>query len=444
MKKLVFFVFAGLFFITCTRDEALNPLDLQLKSMLQRRSPDGSEQHFRLPDSDDLSSIPAGRSNPLTREKIALGKMLFFETGIALDSKHSTGRGTYSCGTCHVPASGFMPGRMQGVADGGTGFGRKGESRTTFNNYRPEELDVQGARPLSVLNVAYVTNSTWSGKFGGYYANVGTEDVWNDDPNTAEVNHLGLDGLEAQNIEGLKIHRMVVNKAVVDSLGYTKMFDAAFPDFPEESRYGLEAASFALSAYIRSLITNQAPFQRWLRGESEAMSDAEKRGAILFYSKAGCYRCHKGPALSATEFHALGVKDLYEAGGVATGPADRRNLGRGGFTHRVEDMYKFKIPQIYNMGDANFFFHGSSKQTLEEVVDYFNLAIPENPNVPKEQISPFFHPLNLTEQEKQDLVAFLRDGLRDPDLNRYVPIEVLSGNCFPNNDPLSKGDLGCK
>ena len=95
------------------------------------------------------------------------------------------------------------------------------------------------------------------------------------------------------------------------------------------------------------------------------------------------------------------------------------------------------------MGDVSFYFHGSSKSSLEEVVAYFNDGIPENENVPEGNISNQFRPLGLTETEKADLVAFLENGLRDANLERYVPEQILSGNCFPNNDPSSQSDLGC-
>lgn len=337
-----------------------------------------------------------------------------------------------------------MPGRSQGIADGGAGFGLNGEGRFKLQDYEEEDLDAQGARPLSLLNVAFVTNTTWSGKFGAHDANVGTENLWGEGDPLTEVNHLGMTGIESQNVEGLDLHRMEVNEYVLDTLGYRSYFDAAFADYPEEERYSKLTTSFAISAYIRTLLPTQSPFQRWVRGDLTAMTDLEKLGATVFYGKAGCFRCHKGAALSSNEFHALGVNDLWQSGGLKTDPYDKRNFGRGGFTEKEEDMYKFKVPQIYNMGDSPFYFHGSSKRSLRELVDYFNLAIPENEQVPEEQISPFFHPLNLSEGEIKALVTFLENGLRDPDLNRYVPEQVLSGNCFPNNDPLSQQDLNCQ
>ncbi|MCG8329979.1 MAG: hypothetical protein MI974_19940 [Chitinophagales bacterium] len=442
MRRISLLIFVALYVVSCTTDELPNPIDHQLQKRLEAIAPDGNLDYFILPSSEDLGKIPAGVGNPLTPEKIALGKMLFFETGLAKDAMKSSGEGTYSCASCHLPTAGFMPGRIQGIADGGIGYGLNGESRSIMNDYEENELDAQGARALSLLNVAFVTNTTWSGKFGAHHANENTEYAW-DEENGNEVNHLGLDGLEAQNIEGTQLHRMRITAGWLDTLGYTDMYNAAFPDFPEHERYTHLTTSFAISAYLRTLMADQAPFQRWLQGESDAMSQEEKAGAMVFFTKAGCYRCHKGAGLSSVEFHAVGVRDLYQTGGFNTGPDDKRNFGRGGFTRKQEDMYKFKVPQLYNMKDSPFYFHGSSHHSLHSVVDYFNDGIPENEVVPEENISKYFHPLNLTEEEKEQLVKFLEKGLYDPYLERYVPEEVLSGNCFPNNDPLSRVHLGC-
>ena len=442
MKHFYYLSVLALFFSACTKDKLANPLDVRLEKNLKALSPDGSLEYYTLPSSSDLSAIPQGAGNPLTPEKVALGRFLFFETGLALDAVHEEGRGTYSCASCHVPSAGYMPGRMQGIADGGVGFGYNGEGREQMDAYLVEELDIQEARPLSLLNVALVKNTSWSGQFGAYGVNEGTEDVWDLDEAT-EVNHLGLDGLESQNIEGLKVHRMRINKEVMDELGYTPLYDAVFADFPEEDRYTNLTTSFALSAYLRSVISNRAPFQQWLKGDLEALNQSEKRGALVFFGKAGCFRCHTGPSLNSSGFYALGVNDLYDEGGLRTSPSDKRNFGRGGFTQQGDDMFKFKVPQLYNMADSPFYFHGSSKQSLREVVEYFNDGITENPRVPSSQIAPQFEPLGLTAEEISDLVEFLENGLRDRELQRYVPSQVPSGNCFPNNDELSRYDLGC-
>jgi cytochrome c peroxidase len=254
-------------------------------------------------------------------------------------------------------------------------------------------------------------------------------------------------GLESNNERALIVHRQVINKAVTDSLGYTPMFDAAFPDIPVAERYSLKTGAFAIAAYFRTILTNRAPFQEWLKGDKEAMTDQQKEGAMLFFGKAGCYKCHNSPSLNSSphQFFAIGVKNMYQNGHEVfrTGPNDKRNIGRGGFTGRPEDMHKFKVPQLYNMKDIGFYFHGASKTSLRDVVEYFNNGIPENPDVPAIQITPLFHPLGLTEQEMDDLVEFIENGLYDPNLKRYAPERTMSGNCFPNNDDLSRSDMGC-
>ena len=99
--------------IGCTADELKNPLDHQLQTAIKRVSPTGDLDHFILPDPKDYNSIPQDPNNPLTDVKVELGKMLFYETGIALNPKHPESKGTWSCATCHVPEVGFMAGRAQ-------------------------------------------------------------------------------------------------------------------------------------------------------------------------------------------------------------------------------------------------------------------------------------------------------------------------------------------
>ena len=436
-----------LFFLACSHVIEVD-LDLSLRETLNQTSLQGSYESYIMPESNDYASLPnQDVKNPITPAKVALGKMLFFETGLGLEPKYGVSREGYSCATCHIPERGFTAGRFQGIADGGVGFGINGEGRRKNPLYKSEEVDAQGARPLPVINTTYITNALWAGSFGSYGVNVGTESVWNQDT-LIEINFKGLEGLEANNARALIVHRQVINKAVTDSLGYTSMFDEAFPDFTENERYSRLTGSFAISAYLRTILTNQAPFQKWLKGDLTAMSDQQKEGALLFFGKAGCVRCHNSPSLNSVphKFFALGVKNAHETGNsvFATNNLDKRHMGRGGFTGNKEDMNHFKVPQLYNLRDVDFYFHGASKNSLKDVVIYFNEAIPENRNVPITSITPYFHPLNLTEEEIDDLVEFLENGLFDPDMTRYAPAFIMSGNCFPDNDPQAQIDLGCQ
>jgi len=450
MKKahlLLLPLMAFVVYLGCTYDYDLT-LDNQLLDELNYHSKTGHYSAYIMPKSTDYGALPnQDPKNPVTAEKVALGKMLFFETGIGLEAKKSVSMQAYSCSTCHIPSRSFTAGRFQGIADGAIGFGVAGEGRRINPLYTDDQVDAQGARPLTIINTAYVTNALWAGSFGSFNVNSGTEDVWHQDT-LIEINFKGLMGLEANNARALAVHRQVINKAVTDSLGYTPMFDAAFPDIPESERYSRITGSFAIAAYFRTVLANEAPFQMWLKGNHGALTDQQKRGALLFFGKAGCVHCHNSPSLNSDphKFFALGVRDEFQTHNLVfrTDKYDKRNLGRGGFTGRDEDMHKFKVPQLYNLKDFGFYFHGASKTSLQEVVEYFNEAEPENSYVPVSQISSFFKPLHLTKEEVTDLVEFLENGLYDPNITRYAPEFVLSGNCFPNNDPQSQADMGCK
>ena len=445
--RLAAFVTFGLFLMlhACTKDRmpTLVELDNQLESKIISASPDGTTDFYVLPNENDLHLIPQDPKNPLTPQKVELGKLLFFDTGLAQDAVKESGKGTYSCASCHLSEAGFRPGNFQGIADGGSNYGTLGEDRVKNTEYADEELDVQSARPLSLVNVAYVSNTFWNGQFGGGGVNEGTEDLWDLREDT-ERNHLGFEAIETQNMDGLIAHRITINKDILDEYGYTGIFDLVFQDIPQEERYTTQTASLAFSAYIRTLISNKAPFQDWLKGNREALGYEEKNGAILFFDKAQCFQCHYNQNLGSSEFHALGVTDMDQIPSYDTSPNDRRNLGRGGFTLNEEDNFKFRVPGIYNLQGANFYFHGASKESLKDLVEYKNLAQSENPRVSQELISSKFKPLNLTEEEKDHLLAFLNNALQDPDLKRYEPTSVLSGQCFPNADQASILDLGCE
>ncbi|MBI5916276.1 MAG: hypothetical protein HY842_12945 [Bacteroidetes bacterium] len=446
MKKVLLFITftAMVCFLACKKD-SVTSLDNSLEAALDVASPSGTHESYIMPTGQDFAALPnQDVKNPVTQAKVELGKMLFYETGIGLQPNYPVSKAAYSCSSCHVPSKSFTAGRFQGIADGAIGFGDHGEARSKNPQYLGSEVDAQGARPLPIINLTFVTNALWAGTFGSFGTNVGTESVWNQDTLVA-INHEGLEGLEANNIRALIVHRQVVNKAVTDSLGYTAMFDAAFPDFPASERYSLKTTGFAIAAYFRTILTNKAPFQRWLAGEKTAMTAQQKRGAKVFFGKAGCYTCHQSPSLNNMKYFAVGTNNLFQSGNEVfrTGPEDKRNLGRGGFTGKQADMHKFKVPQLYNLKDIGFYFHGSSKTSIRQVVEYFNNGIPDNPDVPVSQIAPAFHPLNLTEAEIDDLVEFLENGLYDPDLLRYVPAQTMSGNCFPNNDEQSRIDMGC-
>ena len=130
--KLSYTLFAVLattaYFLACTHEPEL---DFQLEQTLNQYSQTGSYEWYIMPASDDYAALPnQDPKNPVTEAKVRLGKMLFFEPGLALENKFPVSKISYSCSSCHIPSQSFTAGRFQGIADGAVGFGDHGEGRT--------------------------------------------------------------------------------------------------------------------------------------------------------------------------------------------------------------------------------------------------------------------------------------------------------------------------
>lgn len=444
--SFMFLLIVGLF--SCKKenpnDVSQNETDAMLEAALEQASNGQGRTFFTLPNSNDYSSIPQDPKNPLSADKVALGKLLFHETALATNPKHSIGKSTYSCASCHHAQGGFQACLPQGIGDGGTGFGETGLDRVIHEEYSMDEIDVQPLRTPSAMNSAFQKVTLWNGQFGATGMNEDTKDRWNTTTPVAN-NFYGYEGVETQAIAGLAVHRMEVDAdALIEAMPiYKDLFDAAFPDFPESTRISRITTGLAIAAYERTLLANKSPFQEWLKGDNDAMSALEKEGAILFFDKAQCGSCHTGPALNSMEFYALGMENLQGQGVTEYDPTDAAHKGRGGFTGVDSDMYKFKVPQLYNLKDSPFYGHGSSFTDVESVIAYKNAGVKENSLVPDNYMSDEFQALDLTDDEVSKITAFIETALYDADLMRYVPETVPSGNCFPNNDPQSQSDLGC-
>lgn len=445
MRKITgLLIFIWVLFGTGCNDDSVSApgsLDKQLETLIKTADPDGLSG-LQFPASTDFNQIPQDPLNPITTEKVQLGKLLYHETALGRRAKYAEGLNTYSCASCHHVAAGFQAGKQQGIGDGGIGFGNRGEARDRNPNYPIDSLDVQPIRSPTALNVAYQTNMLWNGQFGATGVNTGTEDRWPDGTPIA-VNRLGYEGVETQAIAGMTVHRQMVDTTYLFPMGYQSLFDQAFPDFPRSKRYTNETAGLAMAAYERTLLAQEAPFQKWLGGDYSAMSDQQKRGAILFFGTANCVSCHNGPALSSMEFHALGMEDLNGPGVYGPAGNDPAKLGRGSFTKNSADNYKFKVPQLYNLKDSPFYGHGGTFHSIKEVVMYKNMAVKSSQEVPDGQLASEFQPLGLSEAQVEAISSFLAEGLYDAALTRYVPNSLPSALCFPNNDSMSKEDLNC-
>ena len=192
-------------------------LDQDLEEVLLTAADGNGLDFFKLPDSDEFLKIPQDPNNPITKEKVELGKLLYHETGLAIDPMKELSMETFSCASCHFASAGFQAGRFQGIGEGGIGFGINGEGRQMGAFYEGDELDVQPIRTPTAMNGAYQKNMLWNGQFGATGINVGTESQWT--PGTPiATNDLGFEGLETQAIAGLGVHRMDIDSSFLTKL----------------------------------------------------------------------------------------------------------------------------------------------------------------------------------------------------------------------------------
>ena len=418
-----------------------------LEELMITASPDGTLAGFKMPNDTEYELFPADPENRITLEKVELGKLIFHETGITAGI--SNVENTWSCASCHHAKAGFKAGIVQGIGEGGQGFGNSGEGRTVIPGM--EGLaDVQPIATPTALNTAYQEVMLWNGQFGNQLDGIINSDI--DDSilitegTPKAANQFGLSGLETQVIAGVGVHRLDVSETSIlrTNASYIELFKLAFPDGFDDL---LMAASKAVAAYERSILANNSPFQMWLQGQNVSMGHAEIEGAKVFFGKAGCSNCHTGPALSspigATEdemFMSVGFGDLDYNNDIIGNIGESVRLGRGGFTQDASDNYKFKIPTLYNLKDTSVFGHGASFRSIREVVEYKLAGIPQVDNA---NLDRRFIPIELTQKEKEELILFLEGALYDNALFRYSTEYVPSKLCPLNNDALSQLDLGC-
>ena len=176
--------------------------------------------------------------------------------------------------------------------------------------------------------------------------------------------------------------------------GYVARFEEVFG-----SRPNIDLLAKVIASFERTVVTGDSPYDGYIKGDRSAMSGSAIRGMNLFSGKGHCNVCHSGPAFSDSRFHNLGV-------GYADG--EFKDVGRFGVTKDPKDMGAFLTPRLRNIALTPPYLHDGSEPTLEGVMDLYNRGGIPNPN-----LDPAMVPLNLTEQEKSDLVAFM-DALTGP------------------------------
>lgn len=287
----------------------------------------------------DFMVIP--KDNPLTKEKVELGKLLFFDKRLSKNN-------TIACGSCHLPSLAFTDG--QPVS---TGIHR-----------------LQGGRsaPASI-NRLFSTAQFWDGR-------AATLEEQSTGPFVSPVEH------------GFANHDELVAKLKTIE-GYQPLFQQVFQGAITKERVGQAIASFQ-----RTILSGNSPYDRFDRGrEEKAISPAAQRGLKLFRGKSLCFICHSGFNFTDERFHNLGID----------WDTDHIDLGRFTVTKNPEDIGAFKTPTLREIPRTAPYMHDGRFATLRQVVDFYNGGGIKNPHKDKTIV-----PLDLTDQEKEDLVEFLQ------------------------------------
>ncbi len=177
--------------------------------------------------------------------------------------------------------------------------------------------------------------------------------------------------------------------------GYRKAFEEVFGT-PVTS----DGIAKAIGAFERTVLSGNAPYDQFKQGKEDALSDAARRGMDLFFGKAHCSACHGPPHFTDGGFHNIGV-------GIEN---DEPDVGRFAESGLGGDRGSFKTPTLREIEKTAPYMHDGSLATLEDVVEYYDRGGTPNP-----QLAEDIFPLNLTDQEKADLVTFMKEGLSSPD-----------------------------
>lgn len=328
---------------------------------------------WHLPTGFPVPVVPA--DNPMTASKVELGRHLFY------DRRLSANR-TQSCATCHEQARAFTDGRA-------TGLGSTGEAHSRGS--------------MSLVNVAYATTLTWANPLLRLLEEQAAVPLFGTQPV-----ELGMQGQEQELLARLRANER-----------YPLLFARAFPG--EAEPVSVPSVLRALAGFVRSLVSGDSPYDCYLRGDRSAISVSARRGETLFNSeRLECFHCHvgfnlqdsvnyQGKAFPEITFHNTG---LYNTDGAGAYPSPNRGVYE--FTHRPEDMGRFRVPTLRNVAVTAPYMHDGSIASLSEVLDHYGAAgrtITAGPHAgvgkTNPHKSPFIIGFELTPEEKADVIAFL-------------------------------------
>ncbi|MFO1019337.1 MAG: cytochrome c peroxidase [Planctomycetales bacterium] len=321
------------------------------------------------------SAIKGLDKNPLTRAKIELGRQLYFDKRLSVDS-------TVSCADCHHPDNGWAKETQFGVGVKGQQGGRN--SPVSFNRILTDTQFWDGrAASLEEQAVGPIANPIEMGNtHDAVVAMLKKNPVY-----VAEFTKVFPDGVTIGNVGKAlaSFERTVVTgPAPADYYEPLRALENAFKDDLKDPENFKKEDPESYEQYVKTKAA----------ADAHPMSESAKRGREIFYTqKGGCTACHVGANFSDEKYHNLGV-------GMEKKEPD---LGRFAITHDLKDKGAFKTPTIRNVEQTAPYMHDGSQKTLEEVVEWYNKGGHPNPQLDKD-----IKKLNLTDQEKKDLVAFMK------------------------------------
>jgi len=256
--------------------------------------------------------IPFPVNNPYTREKVELGRYLFYEKLLSKDENLK------SCSHCMMQEHGFSDGREVSI-----GYGSEPQFRNT----------------MSLSNVAYRTQLFWDGRGGSI-----------ESPAYRSISLIYILGSDTN----------VVNKRLSEHPKYPEMFRKAFGDSAKPSSY---LASLAIATFVRTFISGNSAYDRYFLGDSSALTDEQKQGKDLFFSdRTNCSKCHAGFMFTDGKYHNTGTTTHY---------FDR---GRYWITWNNNDRGKFITPTLRNVEVNAPYMHDGLKRKLEDVIENYNIG----------------------------------------------------------------------
>ncbi len=345
-----------------------------------------------------LPGVSHPANNASSQDKVDLGKFLFWDPIIG-------GEKDVACATCHHPNHGYSDGLDLPIGVNGTGLGA---TRTENSGGLGLTIERVGRNSPSVLNTAYNGMTSL-----GAYSPENAPMFWDSRMLSLEAQCQGPPTSRSEMRgdaypEELTFDSIIIRLAAIPE--YVALFDAAFGG--GATAITQENYAKALGAFERTIVTDNSPYIQYLNGQTEALTDQEKEGLLLFFGKANCSACHSGPMLSDFNFHAIGIPDNPSF------PGDT-DVGKDG-------LYKFRTPTLHNVSLTGPYMHNGMITTLREVVEFMNKGVSENSNVLSGMIDSDFKPLSLTSDEIDNIVAFLK-SLTDNDFDKTPPPSVPSG-----------------